>query len=226
MHFEVMRISLYRSGNSYPLLSTLTALIDRFFTARYEVWGKVMFFTRMCHSVHREVGSALRGSASGVETLHLGGVYLHEGSASMGVCLQRVCIQGVILREVCIHLGSTSRWLCIQGCLIKVGLHQGDVEQTPGSAYRRGVCIWRGLGRPTKYMRYCRIRSTNGRYASYWNAFLFFNHKINENLLDSATTISRLGPFDEFILPKVIKGRQVKQSRKQLYYVNFSLYNN
>ena len=123
--------------------------------------------------------------------------------------------------------GSASRWVCIQGGLHnRGGLHQGDVEQTPGAAYRRGVCIRRGLGRPTKIMRCYGIRSTSGRYASYWNAFLFFNHISNENLLDSATTISRLEPLDEFILPKVIKGRQVKQSRKQLYYVNFSLCNN
>ena len=44
------------------------------------------------------------------------------------------------------------------------------------------VCIWRGwadLPPPTRYMGYYRIRSTNGRYASYWNAFLFMK---NSNL--------------------------------------------
>ena len=45
----------------------------------------------------------------------------------------------------------------------------------PSMHYRshdQGVCI-QGVGQtPPPCMGYCRIRSTSGRYASYWNAFL------------------------------------------------------
>ena len=42
-------------------------------------------------------------------------------------------------------------------------------------SHDQGVCIWgvciRGVGRPPRYYG---IRSTSGKYVSYWNAFLFF----------------------------------------------------
>ena len=69
------------------------------------------------------------------------------------------------------------------------GLHPGGGGLHPGG----GVCIQEGglhlgglhpvgVGRPyppTRYMEYYGIRSTSGRYASYWNAFLFKTFLIN-----------------------------------------------
>ena len=63
--------------------------------------------------------------------------------------------------------------VCIQG-----GLHPGGGSASGGSVCR-GVCIWeesasRG-GWADPPIGYCGIRSTSGRYASYWNAFLLTN---------------------------------------------------
>ena len=65
-------------------------------------------------------------------------------------------------------------------CLFTGGrgcLHRGVYFRGGGSASRglhpEGmICIWGGGPPP---IRYYGIRSTRGRYASYWNAFLFFN---------------------------------------------------
>ena len=61
-------------------------------------------------------------------------------------------------RGVCIKGGSASGGFCMWGVL-----HPGGGSVSGGSASG-------GLGRPPRYHG---IRSTSGRYASYWNAFLF-----------------------------------------------------
>ena len=79
------------------------------------------------------------------------------------VC-QSFCSQGRGLNlEVCIG------GVCIQGD--PVGSASGESTFRGSRSASRGVCI-RGLGRPPT--GYYWIRSTSGRYASYWNAFLFF----------------------------------------------------
>ena len=99
-----------------------------------------------CLCVHG--GVCFRGSAS-ERGLHPG------GSASRGVCIQGVCIQG---RSASVgggafaSRGSASGGVCIWG-----------------------VCIQGHLGRLCPpLIGYNRIRSTSGRYASYWNAFLSY----------------------------------------------------
>ena len=81
------------------------------------------------------------------------------------------CITCHVTRRVCLgglHVGGLhpGGGDCIQGVCIL------GVRQTP-----RQVSLQRwGLGRPPpRHMEYYGIRSTSGRYVSYWNAFLF-NH--------------------------------------------------
>ena len=134
-----------------------------------EVWGKVMFFIPMCHSVHRWGRGWLPS--------------MHNRSHDQGVCIRGVCLQvGLHSRE------SVSRGFCIWGgggsvsrgvCLQESRLHPGESASKESAS--RGVCLQRrayiqgGWVDPSpRYMGYCRIWSTSGQYTSYWNAFLFF----------------------------------------------------
>ena len=84
-------------------------------------------------------------------------------------------VQGGMGFPACItdHMtgGSASRGVCIRGRVVCIqeggGLLPGERGLHPGG----------GLGRPLpppRYMGYYGIRSTSGRYASYWNAFLYY----------------------------------------------------
>ena len=79
------------------------------------------------------------------------------------------------------------RWLCFYTCLsvilltgkgvcIGKGLHPGPLHPGRGCLHPGGVCIQRGLHlggvEQTSPIGYSGIRSTSGRCASYWNAFL------------------------------------------------------
>ena len=59
------------------------------------------------------------------------------------------------------------------GVFASGGLPRGWGSASGGLHPEGMICIW-GVGRPPP-IRYYGIRSTRGRYASYWNAFLFFN---------------------------------------------------
>ena len=94
-------------------------------------------------------GVSLSGGGGGLPACSTG--HMTGGSASWGL-----------------HPGGGG--VCIQG---DEGLHPGGWAVPPSH-----VCLWGGSDRrpplhPQKYMGYYRIRSTSGRYASYWNAFLF-----------------------------------------------------
>ena len=74
-------------------------------------------------------------------------------------------------------------------------VHRGRRSALGGSTFRapasRGVClqgVWiqGSWADPLRYMRYYGIRSTSGRYASYWNAFLF---------LIKIPSVPMFGPF-------------------------------
>ena len=57
----------------------------------------------------------------------------------------------------------------------------------PRSAYRGAVCIQGGWADPPpRYMGYYEIRSTSGRYASYWSAFLLLIITETEQLRSTA----------------------------------------
>ena len=55
------------------------------------------------------------------------------------------------------------------------GLHLGSGRGSASREWAGGLHPGRGVGRspPPRYMGYYGIRSTSGRCASYWNAFLF-----------------------------------------------------
>ena len=114
-----------------------------------EVWGKVMFFTPVCHSVYSEQGvgfpACITGqmtSLQGVcfwEDFLLGGVCLQGGLLPRGYVTERsvsrgFCLQGVYLQRVCIRgsdsRGSSARGFCLQGGLHPRGLHPGRLGQT------------------------------------------------------------------------------------------------
>ena len=75
--------------------------------------------------------------------------------------------QGNVFTGICL---STGGGLASQN----QKLHdQGASASSRGVCIRRGLHPGRGLDRPpSRYMGYYGIRSTSGRYASYWNAFL------------------------------------------------------
>ena len=63
--------------------------------------------------------------------------------------------------SICSQEGPASRGVCIWGCLHPGGLHPGGLH--PGGS----------VSRQSPSIGYYGIKSTIGRYASYWNAFLF-----------------------------------------------------
>ena len=72
-----------------------------------------------------------------------------------GVCMARGCVHG---KGVC-------AW--------QVGM-SGGMRCRGGPAWQGGMC-GRGGGRGGMCGRYYEMRSVSGQYASYWNAFLFYN---------------------------------------------------
>ena len=120
----------------------------------------------MHHRSHNQGGLHWGGKRSQLSGgLLLSGVCI-RGSASTGICIWGVCIRGI----------------CIQR---KGGLHPGEGGLHPGE---EGLHTG-GIGQTTTPPKgYYGIRSTSGRYASYWNAFLFFIFLVDINVK------STLGP--------------------------------
>ena len=101
--------------------------------------------------------------------MHGGGGMCGGGHAWQGVCMARgACMAG----GACVAGGHV--W---QGCMRDRGhaWQGGHVwwgACIVGGMHGRGVCMaWRGV-----HGRYYEIRSMNGRYTSYWNAFLFVTY--------------------------------------------------
>ena len=89
------------------------------------------------------------------------GVSVQGGLCPGGLCLgslSGVSVQG----DLCLGRGSLSGGLCL-GVSVQGGLSRGVCPGESLSGEGRGVSV-----RETPRM------VTNGRYASYWNAFLFF----------------------------------------------------
>ena len=86
------------------------------------------------------------------------GVCIQGGGLHWGVCRQGVCIQGGLPTAI-LHPGG----VCLQEVCIQEKV-----------CIQRGVCIQVGWADPFP-IRYYGIRSTSGRYTSYWNAFLSNN---------------------------------------------------
>ena len=97
--------------------------------------------------------------------------------------------QGYVLTPVCHSVYGEGNWLpsmyhrshdsaCLHqgGVCLQEGLHLGG-STSRGVCIEGGICMQLvgggGLGRPT--MGYYGIRSTSGRYASYWNTFLLLS---------------------------------------------------
>ena len=67
------------------------------------------------------------------------------------------------------------RGACIWACMAG-GVHGRGGMHGMGSVHGRGGCVWHARPPPNKILRDTAIRSMSGRYASYWNAFLFIIH--------------------------------------------------
>ena len=77
-----------------------------------------------------------------------------------------VC-EGFVFTDVCMSTGGEA---CMRGaCMVEGGCMEGDV--CGKGACMVGGHVWQGGDLPGRYHE---IRSMNGRYASYWIAFLFF----------------------------------------------------
>ena len=98
-------------------------------------------------------------------------------SEGWGVCFP-ACITGhmtrglVCIQWVCIW-GSASRGVCSQGGLHLRGLADPQVYLWGGGVAQPAT--------PLKHMGYYGIRSTRGRYASYWNSFLLLQSETDIN---------------------------------------------
>ena len=99
------------------------------------------------------------------------GVYVYRPQTKLG--------QGNVFTPVChsVHRGVYNRGVCIRGVSTSGGVCIGDVCMGGGMDLHPGrVCIQEGSaprGWADPPIGYYGIQSTNGRYASYWNAFLF-----------------------------------------------------
>ena len=90
--------------------------------------------------------------------------------------------QGNVFIPVChsVHRGEVGFPAGITGHITRGSASRGGLP--PGGSASRGVCLQGGLHQgsgQTPTPEHYRIRSTSGRYASYWNAFLFEGNDIN-----------------------------------------------
>ena len=125
------------------------------FTARKRSLGQGNIFTPVCHSVHRGGwhvwllgGQGVRGCSGGACMVAWGGhVWLLGGAC-------------VVARGACVVAPGGHAWLLWGGhaWLLRGGMH----------GCSGGACVVF-----FSFFRYNEIRSMSGRYASYWNAFLF-----------------------------------------------------
>ena len=114
-------------------------------------------FTRVCDSIHREGG------------LCPGGVSVQWVSVQGGLCPGRSLSGGLSVRET----PSATIWLHVGG-MHPTGMHSCyRCVSVHGGKYRGEYPSPRGVPPLPRYMGYYGIRSTSGRYAFYWNAFLF-----------------------------------------------------
>ena len=135
-------------------------------TAHKRSLGQGNIFTPVCHSVHR--GGGVRGCSRGVCVVALGGA----------------CV--VLFRGACVVLFGGCAWF-YSGWVCVVAL--GGMHGCSGGAcvvLFREACVvlfgghaWfysgGGMHGFFSFFGYNEIRSMSGRYASYWNAFLFGN---------------------------------------------------
>ena len=130
-------------------------------------------FTHVCHSVHR--GGGVRGCLGGVWLLRGGvcvvapwGACVVAQGRGWGVC---GCSWGV----VCMVAPGEHAWL-LQGGHVWL-LQGGGMCGCSGGGMRGclGGHAWLLPGGVHGIRRDTEIRSMSGRYASYWNAFLFQN---------------------------------------------------
>ena len=140
----------------------------------------------------------------------VGGGMCGRGHELWGV----VCVAG----GACVA-GGSAWWGCVHGRVHawqggmwgRGGMHEGHVWQggvhgggacmVGGMHSRGGACLAGGGVRckgsackhaPRQIIRDTVIRSRSGRYASYWNAFLFFYRNVLSVLRDIGYAVSRL----------------------------------
>ena len=119
---------------------------ETFITARKRSLGQGNIFTPVCHSVH---GGGVRGCSGGACVVAPGGMRGFIWGACM-VLFGGVCV--VLFGGACVVLFGGHAWFYLGGV--------------------RGF-IWGGVHGFFRFSGYNEIRSMSGRYASYWNAFLF-----------------------------------------------------
>ena len=130
-------------------------------TARKRSLGQGNIFTPVCHSVHR----------GGVCMVALGGcMVLIRGGGHAWFYLGGMC--GFIWGACMVLFGGGHAWFN-QGC---AWFYSGGM---------RGF-IWGGMRGFFSFFGYNEIRSMSGRYASYWNAFLFhfILHSKNKDFIE------------------------------------------
>ena len=98
---------------------------------------------------------------------------LGEGNVFTPVCHSVQRGEGGWLPSM--YKGHMTHRVCLQGVVcLQESLHPGGFASRGWGSLSRGVCLQgRGWADPLRYMEYYGIQSTGGRYASYWNAFLF-----------------------------------------------------
>ena len=145
-----------------------------FITVRKRSLGQGNIFTPVCHSVHRGVCLSACWDAPG--TMHPQDHAPPRGGMNGGGMYGRGCAwqEGVHRRGACMAVGGMcgsggvhGRGNVWQGVCMAGGMHGG------GHAWQRGHA-WQGACIPCMPPNTTRCsRSMCGRYASYWNAFLF-----------------------------------------------------
>ena len=155
------------------------------FTARKRSLGQGNIFTPVCHSVHR---GGVRGCSWGACVVAPGGcAWLLPGGHAW--LLRGGCVW--LLGGACVVALGGPAWLLGGACMVAQGeyvwLLQGGLRGCSGGAcvvlfggacmvLFGGACVvlFRGGMRGFfSFFGYNEIRSMSGRYASYWNAFLF-----------------------------------------------------
>ena len=91
---------------------------------------------------------------------------LGQGNIFTSVCQEFCPLGGRAWQGACVVGGMHSGGCAWQGACMA----GGHVWQGEGDMHGRGACMAGGVRG-----RYYEIRSMSGRYALYWNAFLFYN---------------------------------------------------
>ena len=139
---------------------------------------------RLCFHKHLSVHSGVMRGMEGVhgrEACMAGGHALLGGMCGRGECIAGGCM----VEEVCMAGGHVWQGdMCGRGACMAGGMHgRGNVWQgacTAGACVAGGHAWWGACMTGSVHdmhapSRYYEIWSVSGRYASYWNAFLFWS---------------------------------------------------